>query len=125
MLSVTTSDEIVSVMIGGTEITEYTQNEDGTRTWKLAFTVTENGESCDIVLKDAFGRVSETFNEKLPMHEEPETTQTEETEPDSGREENDGGDSGKKSFFERFYGFIMRLLEFFKSILSFFSVRLG
>ncbi|MBQ6020009.1 MAG: hypothetical protein IJL26_07505, partial [Clostridia bacterium] len=125
VLSVTTSDEIVSVMIGGTEITEYTQNEDGTRTWKLAFTVTENGESCDIVLKDAFGRVSETFNEKLPMHEEPETTQTEETEPDPGREENDGGDSGKKSFFERFYGFIMRLLEFFKSILSFFSVRLG
>ena len=124
---VTTSDEIVAVMIGNTEITEYTQNEDGTRTWRTEFVVRGNpDETWDIILKDSFGRVSETFTQTIPDEYKPVI----ETEPDDAGIETEpddaGEDSGEKkgSFFDMIYRFIQWLLNFIKSILSFFSALL-
>ncbi|MBQ9880727.1 MAG: VWA domain-containing protein [Clostridia bacterium] len=120
-LSVTTSDEIVSVTVGDTEITDYTDNGDGTRTWTYSFTVVENGEgSYDVILKDAFGRVSETYTADVPLKEEPTTgpagdgTGTDETQTqDSGSED--------RSFAARLRAVLDWLLDLFRRIINFFK----
>ena len=95
VLSVTTSDEIVAVSVGDAELTEYTQNADGTRTWIYNFTVTENSDgSYDVVLKDAFGRSSQAFTTAVPLAPVPETPDdptdpTDPTEPTEPTEPSD------------------------------------
>ncbi|MBQ6164214.1 MAG: hypothetical protein IJK23_07045 [Clostridia bacterium] len=88
VLTVTTSSEITSVMIGNTEITEFVQNEDGTRTWSYEFTVVETGENAyDVILKDSFGRTSETFSTSVPLA--PVETEPEVTEPTGNEDPQD------------------------------------
>ena len=120
VLTVTTSDEITSVMIGDTEVTDYKQNDDGTRTFTLEFVVQDNGDNTfGITLKDAFGRVSETFTANIPLAED---TSAETDEPTDVTEAPDDDTSGST----RFAGLrrlIDWLLNFFRKIVNFFKIK--
>ena len=114
-LKITTSAEIVAINVGDTEFTDYVQNEDGSRTWTVSFTVKDTGDdNLLLTLKDAFGRTSETISTTIPMAEteEPDPAQPETDEPD--------GAQADESFFGRLRRIVNWLLELFRRIISFF-----
>lgn len=119
-LTVTTSDEIVAITVGDTEITEYTDNGDGTRTWTYSFTVQENGEgSYDVILKDAFGRVSETYTADVPLKEEPTTAPSGDDTTGTDATQTPGSEDGK-SLSARLRAVLDWLLDLFRRIVAFF-----
>ncbi|MCR5690503.1 MAG: hypothetical protein K6G71_09675, partial [Clostridiales bacterium] len=120
-LSVTTSDEIVSVTVGDTEITDYTDNGDGTRTWTYSFTVVENGEgSYDVILRDSFGRVSETYTATVPLKEEAATDTDDTTDPATDETQTQDSGSEDRSFAARLRAVLDWLLDLFRRIVAFF-----
>lgn len=119
-LTVTTSDEIVAITVGDNEITEYTDNGDGTRTWTYSFTVQENGEgSYDVILRDAFGRVSETYTADVPLKEEPTTAPSGDDTTGTDATQTPGSEDGW-SLSARLRAVLDWLLDLFRRIVAFF-----
>ena len=111
-----TPADIAAVTVDDVNVTDVTDNGDGTKTWTYTFTVEQNSDGTyDIVFMDANGTVCKTLATselELPEVTEPSTeTPDEPDDPDEG--EGEGEDGKSEGWLRRL---VNRIIEFFKKL---------